>query len=103
MVHSFTYTDSSPLSVRFNVPRAPMMSDTSVQSLTVSNASPKRPFSRYNWICPDSSCSVKNANLPNTRRSMIRPATATSLAASSSPSFRFTAKVCNSVALCVGA
>ena len=44
IVHSFTYTDSSPLSVLFNVPRAPMISEPSVHSLIVSNASPKRPL-----------------------------------------------------------
>ena len=91
--NSFTYTDSSPLSVRLIVPRAPMISPISVSCFRFAKASGKRSpmhawirfLSRKSWILPVSSCSVKNASFPNTRRAIMRPAIATSVSSISSP------------------
>ena len=87
---SSTAIESSSFSVRFTAPFAPTMSPTSTKSTIRLNApafSPplsRRFLSQYSWIDPESSSSDKNASLPNTRRALTRPHTASGAASESS-------------------
>ena len=101
IVTSLAYTESSPLSVRFTLPRAPTKSPPSVRSRKGLKRSPSRFFSRYSCTVPELSCTVKKASLPKMRRVMMRPHTATSAASSSSPGGRASKTSLSSADLCV--
>eukprot|EP00965_Chrysotila_dentata_P217066 6189768-Pleurochrysis_carterae.AAC.4 len=56
MVTSVAATESSPLSVRLTVPRAPTMSPASLWLKNALNCSPRRFFSKYSCTVPLASC-----------------------------------------------